>query len=469
VTIRIAKKEMTEMFRDGRFQLAAGIVGILLMASLGAGWKQYQDLKTEHETAQRAERVNWLTQARKNPHQGAHYGVYAFKPKSQLSVVDTGVDPYVGSAVYLEAHKQNEFRFRPAQDASTSIQRFGELTAAIVLQVLIPLLITLLTFSAFAGEREQGTLRQVLSLGVSRRQLAAGKALGIAGALAAVLLPATVVGVAALALTSTTGLLAVDVSRASLMVAAYVVYFAVFIAVSLAVSAWAPSSRFALIAVFAFWMVNGLIATRAFSDLGSYLHPTPSAVEFDAALQRDLGDTKALDAKLDAIKAGLFTRYRVDKLDDLPVNFRAISLQEAEEHGYTVFEEHFGEVFDQFESQNGVYQWGGVVSPLIAVRSISMGLAGTDFAHHRHFTVAAENYRRTIIRYMNDDILVHPTRGGEEYLAGRELWEKVPEFQYEAPGAAWALSHYISSITLLGAWLVAAVVAAAIAAQHVDI
>jgi ABC-2 type transport system permease protein len=378
-------------------------------------------------------------------------------------------DPYVGSAVYLEAHKQNEFRFRPAQDASTSIQRFGELTAAVVLQVLIPLLITLLTFSAFAGEREQGTLRQVLSLGVSRRQLAAGKALGIAGALAAVLLPATVVGVAALALISTTGLLAVDVSRASLMVAAYVAYFAVFIAVSLAVSAWAPSSRFALIAVFAFWMVNGLIATRAFSDLGSYLHPTPSAVEFDTALQRDLADTKALDAKLDAIKAGLFTRYGVNTLDDLPVNFRAISLQEAEEHGYTIFEKHFGQVFDEFENQNGVYQWGGVVSPLIAVRSISMGLAGTDFAHHRHFTVAAENYRRTIIRSMNDDILVHPTRSGEEYLAGRELWERVPEFQYEAPGAGWALSHYSSSIALLGGWLVAAVVAAAVAAQRVDV
>ncbi|HEY3091871.1 MAG TPA: DUF3526 domain-containing protein, partial [Vicinamibacterales bacterium] len=254
-----------------------------------------------------------------------------------------------------------------------------------------------------------------------------------------------------------------------LMVAAYVVYFAVFIAVSLAVSAWAPSSRFALIAVFAFWMVNGLIATRAFSDLGGYLHPTPSAVEFDAALQRDLADTKALDAKLDAIKAGLFARYGVNTLDDLPVNFRAISLQEAEEHGYTIFEKHFGQVFDQFEQQNGVYQWGSVVSPLVAVRSISMGLAGTDFAHHRHFTVAAENYRRTIIRYMNDDILVHPTRSGEEYLAGRELWEKVPEFQYEAPGAAWALSHYTSSLILLGAWLVAAAVAAAIAAQRVDV
>jgi ABC-2 type transport system permease protein len=468
VIARIAKKEMTEMFRDGRFQLAAAVVGVLLMASLGAGGKQYRALKTEHETAQRAERFNWLTQERKNPHQGAHYGVYAFKPKSQLSVVDTGVDPYVGTAVYLEAHKQNEFKFRPAQDASTSIQRFGELTAAVVLQILIPLLITLLTFEAFAGEREQGTLRQLLSIGVSRRQLAAGKALGIAGALGAVLIPATGIGVGALALTSTTGVLAVDVSRTALMAAAYLVYFAVFIALSLAVSAWSPSSRFALVAVFTFWMINGVIATRAFSDFGSYLHPAPSEVEFDASLQRDLADTKELDTKLDVIRSGLFKQYGVTKLDDLPVNFRAISLQEAEEHGYTVFEKHFGQVFDRFEQQNAVYRWGGVIAPLIAVRSISMGLAGTDLAHHRHFTVAAENYRRTIIRYMNDDILIHPTKAGEEYLAGPELWQKVPEFQYEAPVALWALRQYTGSIMLLAVWLIAAITAAGVAAQRVN-
>ena len=466
---RIARKEMTEMFRDGRFQLASAVVAVLLLASLGAGWKHYSELKTQHETAQRAERVNWLGQERKNPHQGAHYGVYAFKPKSQLSIVDTGVDPYVGVAVYLEAHKQNEFKFRPAQDASTSIQRFGELTAAVVLQILIPLLIILLTFSAFAGEREQGTLRQVLSLGVGRGQLTAGKALGVVGAMAVVLVPATLVGVGKLALTSTTGLLAVDVSRTLLMAAAYSLYFLVFLAISLAVSALSRSSRFPLVVLLAFWMVNGLIATRASSDLAGYLHPTPSEVEFDTSLQRDLADTKTLNGKLDVIKAGLFKQYGVNTLDDLPVNFRAISLQEAEEHGYTVFEKHFGDVFDRFESQNAVYQWGGVVSPLIAVRSISMGLAGTDFAHHRHFTIAAENYRRTIIRSMNDDILVHPTKGGEEYLAGSELWRKVPAFQYAEPDASWALSHYKTSGSLLGAWLVAAAFAVGAASRRIDV
>jgi len=464
---RIAWKEMREMFRDGRFQVAAAIVGVLLAVSIGAGWTHYSALKAEHETAQRSERVNWLTQSRKNPHQGAHYGVYAFKPKSQLSMVDTGVDPYVGVAVYLEAHKQNEFKFRPAQDASTSTQRFGELTAAVVLQVLVPLLIVLLTFAAFPGEREHGTLRQVLSLGVSRAQLALGKALGIAGALSVVLVPAAAVGVGALALTSTNDLLSIDPSRTLLMMAAYVIYFAIFLALSLTVSALSPSSRFALVALLAFWIVNGLVATRAFSDLGGYLHPTPSEVAFDAALQHDLADTRDLDVKLDHIKNALFTQYNVHTLDDLPINFRAISLQEAEEHGYRIFERHFNGVFDEFDRQNTVYQLGGLVSPLIAVRSISMGLAGTDFAHHRHFTVAAENYRRTIVRYMDDDILVHPTKAGQEYLAGRELWQKVPEFHYEAPGAGWALSHYRVSMVLLAAWLVASIVGLTRAAERI--
>ena len=58
---RIAQKEMTEMFRDGRFRLAFGIVAVLLLVSLGAGWKQYSTLKNQHETAQAAERMTAFT------------------------------------------------------------------------------------------------------------------------------------------------------------------------------------------------------------------------------------------------------------------------------------------------------------------------------------------------------------------------------------------------------------------------
>src|SRR5687768_6157014 len=220
----IARKEMTEMIRDGRFRWAAVIVFALLAAALLLGWQHYRDVNSQHEIARRATREQWLNQGSKNPHSAAHYGVYAFKPKMPLSLVDRGIDPWVGVAAWLEAHKQNEFKYRPAQDA-TAVQRFGELTGATVLQILIPLVIVLLTFSAFSAEREQGTLRQLLSLGVNRSHLAAGKALGIGWALGTLLVPATMLGVLALALSSENGALLASGSRMALMGLSYLVYF----------------------------------------------------------------------------------------------------------------------------------------------------------------------------------------------------------------------------------------------------
>jgi ABC-2 type transport system permease protein len=346
--LRIARKELTEIGRDGRFRILAVIVLAVSLLSLAAGWKSYADLSQQHRTAQAATRSQWLNQEKKNPHSAAHYGMYAFKPKSQLAMVDTGVDPYMGVAVWLEAHKQNDFKYRPAQDR-TAVQRFGEMNGAEVLQVVVPLFIVLMTFSAFAGEREQGTLRQVLSLGVNRRALAVGKALGVAGALGLVLLPSTVLGVIALTLSAEGGLLASDPARAVLLGGIYLTYFAVVIAISLAVSARARSSRVALVTLLAFWFATGLVAPRAVSDFAAWLYPTPSAIEFQRALDADLGNAKEMEQRLEERKAELFRKYNVSNLDALPIAFAGVSLQEGEKHGNEVFDKHYGRLFDQYE------------------------------------------------------------------------------------------------------------------------
>jgi ABC-2 type transport system permease protein len=92
---------------------------------------------------------------------------------------------------------------------------------------------------------------------------------------------------------------------------------------------------------------------------------------------------------------------------------------------------------------------------MLAMRSLSMGLAGTDFKQHRHFITAAEAYRRVIQRTMNTEIMAHPPKNGV-YLAGRELWEKVPEFEYEAPPTSWVLANTRWSIAVLALWLLLA-------------
>ena len=369
----IIRKEFTDVLRDGRFRWCSALVGALLLVSLGHGWVQAREAQREHAAAQATARQHWESQGEKNPHSAAHYGIYAFKPRLALSFVDEGVDPYTGTSVWLEAHRQNDFLLRPAQDA-TAAQRIGALTAAQVLQHFVPLLIILLTFGALAGERERGTLRQLLATGVGRRDLALGKALGIAGALALLLVPAAAVGATALVVGSP-GPAASPLARAAVLAVVYLVYFTAFLALSLAVSAWARSTRTALVILLGVWVVNGLVAPRVAVDLSKRLHPTPSALEFARTVEREMasGTEDIAPPDYEALTEGLLSEYGVERVDDLPINQSGVLLQESEEFGNRIFDRNYGALWDTFERQGVVHEMVAVAAPLLAVRALSMG------------------------------------------------------------------------------------------------
>ncbi len=455
----IARKEFRDLVRDGRFRVLALLVMGIAVLALGAGWRHHREVERQHTRAREATRAQWLEQGRKNPHAAAHYGVYAFKPKTTLSLVDTGVEPYVGVAAWLEAHRQNEFKYRPAQDR-TSVQRFGELTAAQGLLLLMPLFIVLVSFGAFSGEREQGTLRAVLSLGVRMRDLAAGKVLGAGAALALVGVPAASLAVVGLLLASGPGGLWADLPRAALMSLAFAVYFTVFFAVSLAASARLRSSRIALIVLLAFWFLNSLVVPRVAADVAAALHPTPTSVEFQRAMQADLDDRAELERRLDERRRALMVQHGVSTASALPVNFRGISLQEGERHGNEVFDRHYGGLFRQFERQESAARVAGVLAPFVPVRAIAMALAGTDVAHHRDFVTAAEQYRRRLQDVMNEDITLN-SRDGVVYEADASLWARVPPFDYQAPAVRAVLAAHAWDLALLALWALASVTAAA--------
>jgi len=466
--LRIARKELTDLLRDGRFRWTAGLVGGLLMVSLGAGWLHVREARAQHEAAQATARDHWESQGEKNPHSAAHYGIYAFKPRLPLSFVDQGVDPYTGTSIWLEAHRQNDFVLRAAQDATAS-QRFAALTAAGVLQQLVPLLIILLSFGALATERAQGTLRQMLALGVSRRELALGKALGTAGALSLLLVPAALLGAAAVVI-SGSGAVAHTVARGAVLAGAYLAYFAVFVAISLAVSARAPSARTALVVLLGLWAVNGLVAPRVAVDLSKTLQPTPSAFAFARTVEREMaegvGDLRPPDRA--EITARLLAEHGGERVEDLPVNLSGIALQESEEFGNRIYDRNYRALWAAFERQSRVHEGLAMLAPGLAVRTLSMGLAGTDVEQHRHFAEAAESYRRDLMRAMNMD-LAQNSRTGETYLASNDLWESQPPFVYEAPSLAWVLENRSLSLVLLGLWLVGALAAAALGVRHMEV
>jgi ABC-2 type transport system permease protein len=69
---------------------------------------------------------------------------------------------------------------------------------------------------------------------------------------------------------------------------------------------------------------------------------------------------------------------------------------------------------------------------------------------------AAEQYRRLIQRVMNNDIAEH-AKPGTVYVAGPDLWNKVPPFAFEASGAGGVLAHYVWSVATLVVWLIASI------------
>jgi len=450
----IARKEATELFRDGRFRWGAALVVGLLVTALLSGWQQYTEIEASHTAATEATWERWLNQGEKNPHSAAHYGVYAFKPITPLSLVDQGVNTYTGVFTWLEAHNQNPFEYRPAQDAP-ALGRFGQLTASTVLQLLVPLLIVLLGFSAIVGEREAGTMRLLLAGGVRREQLALGKAAGLTLGLGVLVIPAAAVGALALLLATNTDQ-SVSVARVAWLAGAYLLYFGAILGITLAVSAWSRSSRVALVTLLGFWIVNALVSPRLATDVARALYPLPAAETFRAAISDDLRNGvdghSPQDARQQALRDSVLAAYGKATLEELPVNYAGISLQAGEEYANRVYDRRFGELADRMRAQEGMHRQLGLLMPLLAIRSASMGIAGTDVFHHEHFVRAAEEHRRLIQRTLNADITTNG-RFGQTYMAGPDLWASIPTFSYAPPALATIVSNQTSSFVWLLVWL----------------
>ena len=447
----IARKDLREFIRDGRLLWAGGLMAILMVTATAVSWFQQTAVQAERVAGQALDYQAWVHQGARHPHTAADQGMNVFKPEPPLAMFDSGVEPYVGSTIWLQSHTQGEVKFRPAQDA-TGLQRFGALSPAWILQVLAPLLIIILGFNAFAGEREQGTLRQLLSLGVPTRRLLWGKAIALGTSVGALLLPGVVL-IGGLALATTPHGTAGDMLvRLLLMALGYGLYLGGVVFVTLAVSALCRTSRVALFSLLAIWIAGVLVAPKATSDCAVPLNPTPSRINFAAAV-RD--EENAASRKVWLKNFGVETRWD----PRVPLSKWGIALRVTDHSGYRVFDHRFGALWDAFEGQQRVQEWAGLLAPVVAVRSVSMALASTDFSEHRDFSEAAEQQRRRIQEVVSRDLIEHADPLGDRhfsYRASPTLWAKVPPFDYRLPPVGFALERHWPGFAVLAVTFLAA-------------
>ena len=453
----IIRKEFLTALRDTRLQVSAWILIALMLTAVLVGRQGQQRIRQERDKAQSAMYDKWLNQGTKHPHSAAHFGQIAFKSKPALSFLDQGLDDYLGTSVFLEAHKQNEVLFSAAQD-SNGMTRFGELTAALIFQMLIPLLIIFLTFNIFSKEREESTLRLVYAQGLSRRKLFMGKVGSTYLIVLLLFVPMAVL--AYLLLDGPSGLAPGVTTQFLIFMASYALYFLVFVLLCVLISAFAKSSGVALLSLLGLWILTCIILPKATTNLADKLYPTPSQFEFRQTIQEKVKNGidghNPSDHRLASLQAEVLKEYGVEKLEELPVNWGGIAMQAGEEYTDQAYDQEFSAIERIYQKQNRLSEWAGFVDPYLAIRHLSMGLAGTDFEHHAAFARAAENYRRAFVKQMNKDMELNqkPGMDYDDYKVGNAMWASVEPFDYQLPSTARILANQWRGIAALVFWLV---------------
>ncbi|WP_295554121.1 DUF3526 domain-containing protein [uncultured Stenotrophomonas sp.] len=429
--LAVAAIQLRLMWRERRVLWLALALLLIAGASVLSGAAGLTLQAQERQAVSAEEARLWDSQGTIDPHGAAHVGRAVPAPVRPLAALDPGLTDFLGTSVFIEGHAQNPARHR-AVDAGTALSRFQGFSAAWALQVVAPLLIILAGFATLSGDIARETLRQELGTGASAGVLISGRLIALATASLLLVLTMLLISLPGLSIQYGG---AADLAALLAMAAAYVLYLLVFCALTVGVSALAGSARTSLVVLLGFWVVSTLLVPRVAPAIAESLYPTPSAPSFRADVTEEAengadGHDPA-DKRLDALRATLMARYRVDNVDDLPLNFRGVALEFAEANSTRVYKRHFDRLHATYQQQDTTQRLFGLVSPTLALQSWSRAFAGTDFPTHLAFLRGVEDYRYRLIQALNQEVKLHKAPQGGKHVA--DIAGITRSVQYRAP------------------------------------
>lgn len=442
-----------------------GILAVMLLFNAYAaysGWKTYSTQNEIRLHYQQESRESWENNPDKHPHRMAHYGSFAFRIKHPLSMFDFGLESFTGNAVYLEAHKQNTVNFSEAS-FSTGLLRFGEISMAMLMQVVLPLIIFFLGFASVASERENGTLKVILLQGAGWTNVLAGKSIGLAGLALLIFIP--VAAITSWLLFAASGVTMVNdvLTRYAATMIAYLAFIGLLSIITVLISCVSTSSKNALMTLLALWLFTVVLLPRTTQALGSYFYPSPSKIEFEAKIDRDVireGDShNPDDHHYKALKDSVLLVHHVDSVEQLPFNYSGFQMREGERISASIYNRHLEELLDSYRNQNRIAKLSAIFNPYQAIRNISMALTATDFESYVAFQKEAEDYRYKLAQKMNELQMQFisnrkPGPNDRPYVISRDHWKEFPDFEPKFNSIGVALRAELWSVACLLTWCI---------------
>jgi len=457
----LIKNEWRQLARTKILQLLLVVLFVITAFIIYSNVLAHQQLKTQREIAAKQMRNEFLAQGETNPHNAAHFGHYVFKPYNFLQVVDNGVDKFTGTTLRLEAHQQNETVFSASQ-SSSSLIRFGDFSFALLLQIIFPLLLIFLCHNCITTERENGTFKLLIGQGQSIRKIIWAKISAY-----------TLVITAALILLTTAFYLLIQsvfsanssnyfTERLIYMLALYATYYFIIIAFTVTLSAKFKTAKNVLVTMLGIWLLCTIIIPKAAANIGDMNFPLVSKIDFEKTISEEnkkgINGHDPSDVRVKRLQDSLLNQYKVDSLNKLPINVDGITMQADETYHNIVYDKYLGQLEKTIASQNNISSNAAIINPFLAIRNISMSLAQTDVYHHFNFTSQAEQYRRMLMKKLNDEFAYGGAKTGDwDWKVKANYWQGINDFTYLQPTIYWSMNTRKTELLAIVCWLFIAI------------
>lgn len=443
-------------FRVVRFLLV--VLGILLFVSMYTSYQLYRSHNQKMEAYHEQSVDDFVNNPDKHPHRMAHFGHYAFRPKSLMSVFDPGIENYMGNTIFLEAHVQNSTNFSEAA-YSTGLIRFGDLSPAMLLQFILPLILVFMGFGSISSDRQNGTLKILLSQGTSWKQLLLGKILSLF-MISWLILMMTLLIMAVLMIKNT-----IEMGQwyawAGIGIT-YSIYLFICCSVIVLISAQSKTSASSLVGLLGCWLIFAILLPRGFQSVGKLIYKQPSKAVFLTALEADVmkeGDShNPDDPHYKALKDSILRKYNVDSIEQLPFNYGGFQITEGERISAQIYNKHYGKVIDIHHKQNRLSYLQEWFNPILAIKNASMAWSSTDYKSFQDFQKQAEDYRYLFVQQLNSyhmsDISNKAINSaGHTYVSSKDRWKETPEFVYNTMSLLQLLKNSFWPSLALCIWL----------------
>ena len=405
---KIAAKEfllnlMTFKFAVGA--VACAFLTVVFMPILAADYRQrletYSSEMARNETELRQVKV----------YRNVRPTVY--RPPAVLSAFSGGLEKQLVGAARIELDTVPELSLTQRR-GNPYLPVFSVFDQSLIFKIVISVLALLVAYDVISGEKEQGTLKLMLSGATARHQVLLGKLLAGMVTLSVPVAITFVIALVILLRSPAVALGGADWVRIGLMFLASLAFTLVMYQLGFLFSCLAKRSAISMVLGLFVWIIFAVVVPNACVHLATQIQPLESQEQKEgliASLQTALaGELEAVKVDWSAVERyekcgpddsfGGWYEKLIDKgwLDaerklsasEVPIKVRYADKLWDVEHRY----------LETFFQQRQIANRLSRVSPISTYENIMAVLAGTDLASFQHFIDSVRAHRNQVVEYV---------------------------------------------------------------------